>query len=186
MSINVKEIFKGNTANNSLISTDSFSNANLVFLVADDLAIGEGYEIAAALVISLKVTETFLNLPITTNYGEKEIPLDIDFLDTENIILIPDEAVKQQLDCYLVLATSYSIRLTAYAVQLIEPTNEELGNLLEEVKKLAESIKSNQESSDISLLEAVKVINVLLPFVGLPSIPLLPSPSLPIGLLPGL
>lgn len=184
-SLSVKEIYKGSTISGGLTLTDTFNDSNLAFIIPQNLPVDEGYEIAAALMIKLQITETIAGLPITTNYGEREIPLDITFLDTGNILYIPEEVVKQGLECYIVFATSYPINIAVYAVKTTEPSNQDLLDKVDELKQIVDQIKVNQETKE-SLNNAVNtVVNVLLPLLGIPTLPSLP-PFVPINLLPGL
>lgn len=183
--LSVEEIYKGSTGSGSLTLTRTFKNSNFIFIIPQNLPVDEGYEIAAALMIKLQITETIGGLPITTDYGEKEIPLDITFLDTGNILYIPDEVIKQELECYIVFATSYPINIIVYAIKTNEPSNQNLLDKIDELKQIVEQIKVNQETRE-DLNNAVNtVINVLLPLLGIPTIPSLP-PFIPTSLLSGL
>lgn len=184
-SLSVKEIYKGSTISGGLTLTETFNNSNFAFIIPQNLPVDEGYEIAAALMIKLQITETIGGLSVTTDYGEREIPLDITFFDTGNILYIPEEVVKQGLECYIVFATSYPIDIAVYAINTNEPTNQDLLNKIDELEQVVNQVKINQETKEDLNNAANTVINVLLPLLGIPTIPSLP-PFIPTSLLPGL
>ena len=159
--LSVKQIFNGNTVLNDLTITDSFNCTNFVFIKANNLPANEGYEIAASLVIEIVCREEIVGIPITTNYGEKEIPLNINFVDTEQLLIIPEEVTKQGFKCHLVFATSYQINITVYAVNYVDSCCEELKIKLDEVKRSIDSVTSTNiiDETINTITESVRSVN---------------------------
>lgn len=169
-SIKAKQIFSGNTNNNGLIVTENFNKANLLFIKANDLPVNEGYEIASALMVKIITKENIGGLEVTTDYGEKEISLNLDFIDTENIVIIPSEISNSEFNCYLVLATSYSINVTVYAVTITDTTIEQIYTEIQQIKNILGEVKEKEVIQDL--------LNVGIQFISTAGNILLPAEAL--------
>lgn len=183
-----KKIYSGNTLNGELTITEKFNYCNAVFIIPSGLNQNEGYEIASSLVIELTITENFGGIPITTKYGEKEININLNFFDTGEIVLIPDEAVKQGFNCKLIFATTYPVYIDVYAVEFKEVSNDELSKKLDRLQELTKEIITNSNHELVKDIIISIGVNAL---TGGALLPLLPSalkvlPSVSQLLLPGL
>lgn len=156
MSTSSKKIYSGQTLNGELTITDSFKYSSIVYIIPNGLSQKEGYEIAASLIIELVVTEDFAGVPITTDYGEKEISLEGNFFDTGYILVIPNEVVKQGLSLRVIFATSYSINIDVYAIQFSEISNNDLNIRLDEI---LQSISTSNAQNNVEL--AVDILQTI-------------------------
>lgn len=124
MTTSVQKIFSGTLFNGELTRTDNFYSVNAIFIIPQNLPPDELYEIACGLVVNLTVVEIVGGIPIIKNYGTKEIKLEVDYLDTSTMLLIPEEITKQELSAYLIFAVSYNINVDIYAIRYEQPSNE--------------------------------------------------------------
>jgi hypothetical protein len=94
-----------------------FSGAD--FLVINPIGYGaDQFEIAAVLTIEAVADTAYLNGFVEVpqvSFGEKEIPLGIDYLDSAVIVPLPDEVTRSQCRCKVCLSTSYAVTLEIYA-----------------------------------------------------------------------
>ena len=113
MTLFVEKIWDGPTTAGGLDSTLPFENSDILFFLSR--VPGDELEIAAALEVDIQGVESIGGISIPVFYGTKEIPLDIDFIHTTEIVRIPQELSRTRLNMRLVMATSYSVNLAVYA-----------------------------------------------------------------------
>ncbi len=112
------QVFNRATNPAQIDESDWFSGAD--FLVINPIGYGaDNFEIAAVLTIEAVADTSYLGGYVEVpqvSFGEKEIPLGIDYLDSAVILPLPDEVTRSQCRCKVCLSTSYSVRLEIYAL----------------------------------------------------------------------
>ena len=147
MPTQVKQIFNGTAQPNSITYTDRFKDTDFLIFNAPDLYADEGYELTGSINIELNVTQVIGGEPITTNYGTKEIGLDIDIIDTNQLLKLPNEATQSRLECRLLLLVAYPVRLDIYALSS-SPVIDAI-KVLEEAQSLPDDVNTIDELQSI-------------------------------------
>jgi hypothetical protein len=155
----VTEIFNGFTSTDGLTQTKEFFQADFLIFSVPNLKPDEGYELAIALMIRVEDTTRIGGIfPITTDYGWREINLDREFADTQEVIIIPSELSQQDLPMYVTLATVESFEMQIYAVKIAKSCCERVEDGVNAVKGdltflkiLNSAIAANQLVQDIAL-----------------------------------
>lgn len=117
MSPSAISIYSGMTNSGQLTETSTFSDVDFLIITTPNLPSDEGYEIAASIVILSQVLVPIGAENILVDLGEKELAIDLNFIDTGSVIFIPDEYTRSHAQMKLILASSYSVELEIYAVQ---------------------------------------------------------------------
>ena len=148
MVLYTKKIWDGPTTEGNLDLSSPFENAD--FLIFQSQVDGDELEIAAALQINLVGIESIGGIEISVIYGTKEIPLDVDFISTSEIICIPEELSQTGQSMRLILATSYSVSLSIYAASRGVSDQGLNARLAEINQKIDELLLANTEILTIS------------------------------------
>jgi hypothetical protein len=112
------QVFNRATNPAQIDESDWFLGAD--FLIINPIGYGaDQFEIAAVLTLEAVADTSYLGGYVEVpqvGFGEKEIPLGIDYLDTAVILPLPDEVTRSQCRCKVCLSTSYAVTLEIYAV----------------------------------------------------------------------
>lgn len=151
----IEEVYSGNlTANAQNVST-FFSGADFLFLKSSDHADWS---------ISGDFTEIDFDLLITVQAGiKRRVPLE-SLANTREILRVPDEYSRSGLLLEVVMQASFSAQLSVFAVSA--ETEQDIDDVVEQVK----------------IIKAL--VDILLLFLGVPSLPQLPGAP-PLPALPG-
>ncbi|MBW4619316.1 MAG: hypothetical protein KME17_08150 [Cyanosarcina radialis HA8281-LM2] len=155
----VTEIFNGFTSADGLTQTKEFAGADFLVFSVPNLQPDEGYELAAQLTVKVEDTTKLGGLfPVVTDYGIREINLDREFVDTQEVIIIPTEFRQKELPMWLTLATVQQIEMQIYAVaiaksccQRVEDRVNQIKGDLDFLKIVNTGIIANQLVQDVAL-----------------------------------
>jgi hypothetical protein len=176
---NVTEVYNGSTSSGGLTQTNPFTDADFLIFAVPNLQPGEGYELAAALVVSVEEIDNIGGVNITTGYGTREITLDDQFADTQGTIKIPEEFSEQGLSMYLCLATTESIYLQIYAVSLKVSELDKLDTIEADLQQLLAENTPIDQNEIINQIVTQLLPQILAGLVGIP-LPVLPGVGVPI------
>lgn len=185
MSIKVVQVFDG-ASGDGFVITSAVRNPSFFFVNANGIG-NDQYEIAATLCVDIVSTDIIAGIPLLTDYGNKEVPVPIDTIDTGQLTIVPCELFPGDLEVSLCMVFAYSVNVTVYAAV----AEQSIGDVSESVfETILDAILRELLPSILRLLlppilgEIVAIaVEILLPGNGGTDIPQLPGIGVP--LLPG-